>query len=85
MRIKRILVIVLIYCFAIIGTQPSGRSILFWVTSRFSYIPTMTSLKGQITISYATRRFDKGMKAELGDLSYMLFLLELGILAVAYF
>ena len=85
MRIKGILVIVLILCFANIGTQTLGRSIFLWVTSGLTFIPTMTSLKGQVKYSCAAGRFEKRVKAEFSNVSYTLFLPELSILAVEYF
>ena len=72
-------------CFANIGTQTLGRSIFFWVTSGFPLIPLMMSLKGQIKYLCATGCFEKRMKAEFSNVSYMLFLPELSILEVEYF
>ena len=60
-------------------------SFFFLGTSGLGYIPTMTSVKGRVTFSCAAGRFESGMKAASDNLSYMLFLLALGILAVEYF
>ena len=51
-----------------------GRIIFFWVTSEFSKIPTMTSLKGQVKYLFATGHFEKRVKAEFSNVSYTLFL-----------
>ena len=45
----------------------------------------MTSLKGQVKYLCAAGRFEKQVKAEFSNVSYMLFLPELRILAVEYF
>ena len=45
----------------------------------------MTSPKGQVKYSCEVGRFEKPVKAEFSNVSYMLFLPELSILAVEYF
>ena len=45
----------------------------------------MTSLKGEVKYSCAAGRFEKRVKVEFINVSYMLFLPELSILAVEYF
>ena len=65
MTIRGILIILILFClFAYIGTQTLGRSIFFLGFFRVSFIPTMTSLKGQVKHLCATGRFEKFVKAE---------------------
>ena len=56
------------YCFnsvvlLILVQKTLGRRIFFWVTSKFPFIPTMTSLKGQVKYLCAARRFWKTGKS----------------------
>ena len=62
-----------------------GTKYFYWVTSGVSFIPTMTSLKGQVKYLCTGGRFEKRVKVAVINISYTLFLLELNTLAVEYF
>ena len=89
MRIKWILVtffnsIVLL----IITTQTLGRSVFFWASSGFFFIPTVTLLKGQVKYLCAAGCFEKPVKAELSNVSYTLLLqckLHVAVVVVVFF
>ena len=61
----------------LISTQTLHRSIFFWITSGFLFIPTMTSLKGEVKYSCAAGWFEKRVKANFSNVTYTLFLPEL--------